>query len=71
MKITAQDMVRFGVIDSVVPEPTGGAHRDPQAAIDATSGAIATALAELRGLDREAVRIQRREKFLTMGRTVS
>lgn len=71
MKITAQDMVRFGVIDSVVPEPTGGAHRDPQAAIDATGEAIATALAELRGLDREAVRIQRREKFLTMGRTVS
>jgi len=71
MKITAQDMVRFGVIDSVVPEPTGGAHRDPQAAIDATGEAIAAALAELRGLDREAVRIQRREKFLTMGRTVS
>lgn len=71
MKITAQDMVRFGVIDSVVPEPTGGAHRDPQAAIDATGGVIAMALAELRGLDREAVRIQRREKFLTMGRTVS
>jgi acetyl-CoA carboxylase carboxyl transferase subunit alpha len=71
MKITAQDMVRFGVIDSVVPEPTGGAHRNPQAAIDATGEAIATALAELRGLDREAVRMQRREKFLTMGRTVS
>jgi acetyl-CoA carboxylase carboxyl transferase subunit alpha len=71
MKITAQDMVRFGVIDSVLPEPTGGAHRDPQAAIDATGEAIATALAELRGLDREAVRIQRREKFLTMGRAVS
>lgn len=71
MKITAQDMVRFGVIDSVVPEPTGGAHRDPQAAIDATGEAIATALAELRGFDREAVRMQRREKFLTMGRAVS
>ena len=71
MKITAQDMVRFGVIDSVVPEPTGGAHRNPQAAIDATGEAIATALTELRGLDHEAVRMQRREKFLTMGRTVS
>jgi acetyl-CoA carboxylase carboxyl transferase subunit alpha len=71
MKITAQDMVRFGVIDSVVPEPTGGAHRDPRAAIDATGEAIATALAELRGLGREAVRTQRREKFLTMGRAVS
>jgi acetyl-CoA carboxylase carboxyl transferase subunit alpha len=68
MKITAQDMVRFGVIDSVVPEPTGGAHRDPKAAIAATGEAIAHALAELRGLDREAVRKQRRDKFLAMGR---
>jgi acetyl-CoA carboxylase carboxyl transferase subunit alpha len=68
MKITAQDMVRFGVIDTVVPEPTGGAHRDPQAAIALTGEAIANALSELRGLDREAVRKQRREKFLTMGR---
>ena len=44
MKITAQDMVRFGVIDTVVPEPTGGAHRDPAAAIAATGEAIANAL---------------------------
>jgi acetyl-CoA carboxylase carboxyl transferase subunit alpha len=70
MKITAQDMVRFGVIDGVVPEPTGGAHRDPQAAIAAAGEAIATALTELRGLDRETVRKLRREKFLTMGRSV-
>jgi acetyl-CoA carboxylase carboxyl transferase subunit alpha len=71
MKITAQDMLRFGVIDSMVPEPTGGAHRDPQAAIAATAEAIAHALAELQGLDRDAVRKQRREKFLTMGRSIS
>jgi len=70
MKITAQDMVRFGVIDSVVPEPTGGAHRDPQAAITATGEAIATALSELQGLDRETVRKLRRERFLNMGRSV-
>jgi acetyl-CoA carboxylase carboxyl transferase subunit alpha len=70
MKITAQDMVRFGVIDSVVPEPTGGAHRDPQAAIAATGEAIATALTELQGLDRETVRKLRREKFLSMGRSL-
>jgi len=70
MKITAQDMVRFGVIDSVVPEPTGGAHRDPQAAIAATGEAIATALTELQGSDRETVRKLRREKFLTMGRSI-
>jgi len=68
MKITAQDMVRFGVIDSVVLEPTGGAHRDSAAAIAATADAIANALAELKLLSREAVRQQRRDKFLAMGR---
>ena len=68
MKITAQDMVRFGVIDTVVPEPNGGAHRDSAATIAVTGDAIANALAELRLLDRNAVRRQRREKFLAMGR---
>ncbi|HEX3859213.1 MAG TPA: acetyl-CoA carboxylase carboxyltransferase subunit alpha [Pseudolabrys sp.] len=71
MKITAQDMVRFGVIDSVILEPNGGAHRDPAAAIAAAGEAIANALAELRGLDRDTVRRQRREKFLTMGRAIA
>ena len=70
MKITAQDMVRFGVIDKVIVEPTGGAHRDPPAAIAATGDAIANALAELRGLSAKAVRDQRREKFLAMGRNM-
>src|SRR5499425_1965542 len=60
MKITAQDMVRFGVIDSVVPEPTGGAHREPQAAITMTGEAIATAFHQLGNMDREAVRKHRR-----------
>jgi acetyl-CoA carboxylase carboxyl transferase subunit alpha len=68
MKITAQDMVRFGVIDAVVLEPTGGAHRDPAAAIKAAGEAIAAALAELKPLTRDAVRKQRRDKFLAMGR---
>jgi len=68
MKITAQDMVRFGIIDTIVPEPTGGAHRDAAAAISATGEAIANALAELKGLDSAAIRRQRREKFLAMGR---
>src|SRR6202011_3896941 len=68
MKITAQDMVRFGVIDTIVPEPPGGAHRDPATAIASTGEAIADALGELSGLDRETVRRQRREKFLAIGR---
>jgi len=71
MKITAQDMVRFGVIDTVIPEPTGGAHRDPAAAIATTGEAVANALAELRGLNADAIRKQRREKFLAMGRTMA
>jgi acetyl-CoA carboxylase carboxyl transferase subunit alpha len=71
MKITAQDMMRFGVIDQIVTEPPGGAHRDPAAAIAATGEAIDRAFAELAGLDRESVRRLRREKFLAMGRTLT
>ena len=70
MKITAQDLIRFGVIDEIVTEPIGGAHRDPAAAIAATGEAIADALDELAELDRDAVRRQRREKFLAIGRTL-
>jgi acetyl-CoA carboxylase carboxyl transferase subunit alpha len=71
MKITAQDLARFGVVDTIVPEPTGGAHRDPAAAIAAAGDAIAKALIDLRGLDRAAVVRLRREKFLAIGRTLA
>jgi acetyl-CoA carboxylase carboxyl transferase subunit alpha len=71
MKITAQDMVRFGVIDTIVPEPTGGAHRDPAAAIAAAGEAIGNALAELKSQAPDAIRRQRREKFLEMGRSMA
>jgi acetyl-CoA carboxylase carboxyl transferase subunit alpha len=70
MKITAQDLARFGVIDKIVTEPAGGAHRDPQAAIASAGEAIAEAFQELEGLDRGAVRRDRREKFLAIGRTL-
>ncbi len=70
MKITAQDLLRFGVIDTIVPEPTGGAHRDPAAAIAAAGEAIANALAELHGLDPATVVRLRREKFMAIGRTL-
>jgi acetyl-CoA carboxylase carboxyl transferase subunit alpha len=68
MKITAQDLIRFGVIDTIIEEPVGGAHRDPPAAIVSTGAAIAAALEDLRELDPEGVRRQRREKFLSIGR---
>jgi len=70
MKITAQDMVRFGIVDAVVAEPTGAAHRDAAATIASTGDAIAHALGELRGLDRATVARLRREKFAAIGRVI-
>ena len=70
MKITAQDLLKFGVIDAIVPEPVGGAHRDPSAAIEATGEAIATALAQLSNMSRDELRDARAEKFLAMGRKI-
>jgi acetyl-CoA carboxylase carboxyl transferase subunit alpha len=69
MKITAEDLLRFGIIDSIVTEPVGGAHRDPQAAIAAAGDAIADALGALRGMGRDAIRGHRRDKILAIGRT--
>ncbi|MBV8568500.1 MAG: acetyl-CoA carboxylase carboxyltransferase subunit alpha [Methylobacteriaceae bacterium] len=68
MKITAQDLIRFGIIDAIVPEPTGGAHRDPQAVIDATGEAMATSLKSFHNMSREEIRTARAEKFLSIGR---
>jgi len=68
MKITAQDMLRFGVVDTILKEPVGGAHRNPTTMIAATGEAIAAAFDELRNLDAEAIRRQRRQKFLEIGR---
>lgn len=69
MKITAQDLSQFGIIDEIVPEPLGGAHRDPEAAIATAGEAVAQAFAAIKGLDEAAVRRGRREKFLAIGRT--
>jgi acetyl-CoA carboxylase carboxyl transferase subunit alpha len=69
MKITAEDMMRLGIVDTVVTEPRGGAHRDPAAAIAATGAAIDAAFGELKGLNRETIRRKRRERFLNLGRT--
>jgi acetyl-CoA carboxylase carboxyl transferase subunit alpha len=71
MKITAQDMIRFGVIDRIIAEPAGGAHRDPATAIASTGEAVAEALGGISGLDAETVRRERRQKFLAMGRGFS
>jgi acetyl-CoA carboxylase carboxyl transferase subunit alpha len=71
LKITAQDLLRFGVIDEIVAEPVGGAHRDPTAAIAATGEALDRAFSEINGLDPDTVRRQRRDKFLSVGRSIS
>lgn len=68
LKLTASDLQELGLIDTIVPEPLGGAHRNPEAAIDATGEAIAAALAELAGRDGAALVAARAEKFLEMGR---
>jgi acetyl-CoA carboxylase carboxyl transferase subunit alpha len=68
MKITATDLDSFGIIDRIVVEPVGGAHRDPAGTISAVGEAVTAALAELKGLDRETLRRQRRDKFLAIGR---
>lgn len=68
MKVTAQNLLTLGVIDTIVPEPLGGAHRDPDTAIDTLGDAIETALSELAGRDAADLRRDRRQKFLAMGR---
>ena len=68
MKITAQDLIRFGIIDSIIPEPPGGAHRDPEATITATGDAIEKALQAFQRMSPDEIRLARSEKFLAMGR---
>jgi acetyl-CoA carboxylase carboxyl transferase subunit alpha len=67
LRLTAQDLHKLGVIDAVVAEPVGGAHRDPEAAIDAVGEALAEALDALSALPGAEIRSQRRQKFLDMG----
>jgi acetyl-CoA carboxylase carboxyl transferase subunit alpha len=68
MKITAQDLLRLGIIDRIVPEAPGGAHRGRAEAIAAAGEAIATALAEFDGLGADEIRDRRAAKFLEIGR---
>jgi len=67
MKITAQDQQALGVIDRIVPEPLGGAQRDPDAAIGSLKGAILEELDGCSKLGPTELRAQRRAKFLAIG----
>ncbi|HTR13225.1 MAG TPA: acetyl-CoA carboxylase carboxyltransferase subunit alpha [Roseiarcus sp.] len=68
MKITAQDLIKFGIIDAIIAEPVGGAHRDPDAAVAATRRAISEAFKSMVNMSRDELRSARAEKFLAIGR---
>ena len=68
LKLTAEDLKSLGIIDEIVPEPLGGAHRGKTEAIVNLGDALEAALARLANLDGAEIRRQRREKFLDMGR---
>jgi acetyl-CoA carboxylase carboxyl transferase subunit alpha len=67
LRLTAQDLLRLGVVDRIVPEPLGGAHRLPKEAVESLGEAIEEALRPLLGLEGTVLRTRRREKFLAMG----
>jgi acetyl-CoA carboxylase carboxyl transferase subunit alpha len=67
LKLTAQDLLGLGVIDEIVPEPVGAAHRDREAAIESAGRAISECFARHGGTDGADLRRQRREKYLSMG----
>lgn len=67
LRLTADDLYKLGVIDGVVKEPLGGAHREPVEAIAAAGEAIAKTLDELGGLEGGVLKSKRRDKFLKMG----
>lgn len=70
MRITAQDLLELKIIDNIIPEPLGGAHRGKNAIIDAAGEVIATALKSLEGVDGETLKQERRQKYLAMGRNL-
>jgi acetyl-CoA carboxylase carboxyl transferase subunit alpha len=71
MRLTAQDLFGLGVIDAIVPEPVGGAHRGVEETIANVGEQISRALAEMSSLAPDEIRRQRRDKFLAMGRDLA
>ena len=68
MRITAKDLLKLKVVDTIVKEPIGGAHRNPQKAIASAGKAIDKALQELSALTPHELKLQRRERFYAIGR---
>ncbi|WP_412058747.1 acetyl-CoA carboxylase carboxyltransferase subunit alpha [Bartonella sp. DGB2] len=71
MRITAQDLYELKLIDGIIPEPLGGAHRKPTIAIEATSNIISAALRSMQDENGETLKQKRQEKFLNMGRSLA
>jgi acetyl-CoA carboxylase carboxyl transferase subunit alpha len=67
LKLTAQDLFKLAVIDAIVPEPLGGAHRKRKETITALGDALETALQPLLGIEGAALKAHRRDKYLAMG----
>ncbi len=67
LKLTAQDLLKMNVIDGIIAEPLGGAHRSPAATIASVSDALDPALKELSGVDGGVLKNRRRERFLAIG----
>ncbi|MEO9490616.1 MAG: acetyl-CoA carboxylase carboxyl transferase subunit alpha, partial [Marinomonas sp.] len=67
MKVTAQHLKRLGVIDAIIPEPVGGAHRDPAQAAQNLGKALAQELETLCEMPAEDVRRMREDRFLAIG----
>ena len=70
LKITAQDLIELNLIDAIIREPEGGAHRGPHSTIEAVGDQVAKGLAEMDGMSGEQLLKARREKYLAMGRSL-
>ncbi|WP_455477008.1 acetyl-CoA carboxylase carboxyltransferase subunit alpha [Bartonella sp. B41] len=71
MRITAQDLYRLKIIDGIIPEPLGGAHRGKEIVIDEAGNVIMNALRSMAGKDGEVVKQERWEKYLQIGRSLA
>ncbi|MEJ5020594.1 acetyl-CoA carboxylase carboxyltransferase subunit alpha [Ochrobactrum vermis] len=70
MRITAQDLFDLKIIDGIIPEPMGGAHRGKEAVIDAAGDIITASLRSMKDVDGETLKQERRQKFLEIGRNI-
>ena len=70
LKMTAKDLLKFGVVDEIISEPLGAAHRNRQETINRVGVGLEGALNEIEGIEGTVLRSQRRERFITLGNDV-